>query len=128
MEEIKIAEKIYNSIEVKGLIETIKEYFGAGAIVKMPFSEKTCGAEIENLNLSVRSHNCLKRVGLNTVDKVICAIEKDDLLKIRNLGKNSRAEIRVRTCEFGYNSLSERGRKNFSKILYEENKELYKQG
>lgn len=48
---------------------------------------------IENLGLSVRAYNCLKRAGLRTVSEVL-SLSDGDLLAIRNLGSGSLAEIR----------------------------------
>lgn len=125
MEEDIIIEDIYQIIENNGLIPTIKRLFGAGTKIQIPFSEKACNTEIENLNFSVRSYNCLKRAGLNTVSDVIDAIHEDRLLTIRNLGKNSRAEIHVKIFKFGYYNLTDCGKKNFIKSLLESNNERY---
>ena len=126
MDEIKIVENLYEEVESKGLFVVIKNRFSSGVVMQLPFTEKACEKPIEELNLSVRSYNCLKRAGINTVEKVVETIQKDELLKIRNLGSGSRAEIRVVTCEFGYESLSARSRKEFIGSLYRLNKEIYK--
>ena len=47
---------------------------------------------IEELDLSVRSFNCLKRAGINTVEDLINTSE-DDMMKVRNLGKKSLEEV-----------------------------------
>ena len=47
---------------------------------------------LEELNLSVRTFNCLKRAGINTVGDIISMTE-EDFIRIRNLGKRSRDEI-----------------------------------
>lgn len=125
MEEYKVIEEIYQAIETHGLMPTIKRLFGAGTRIELPFSETSCNTEIEKLDLSVRSYNCLKRAGLHTVSKIIDAMHEDSLWKIRSLGKNSRAEIHVRIYEFGYYSLTERGKKNFVKSLLDLNKDRY---
>ena len=51
--------------------------------------------EISDLNLSVRSYNCLKRAGCNTVGDILALIaeEENGLRKIRNLGSRSEKEI-----------------------------------
>lgn len=50
--------------------------------------------DIAELELSVRSANCLRRMGYHTVGDLVRNIEKsDDLLKIRNCGENSAKEI-----------------------------------
>lgn len=57
--------------------------------------------DIEMLSLSVRSYNSLKRAGLNTIGKIIGSIESmQDLLKFRNLGKNSAVEIMQKMKEY----------------------------
>lgn len=52
-------------------------------------------SDISDLNLSVRSYNCLKRAGCDTIGDIIRLIENDEngLRKIRNLGNRSEAEI-----------------------------------
>ena len=47
---------------------------------------------IEELDLSVRSFNCLKRAGINTVDDLIRKTE-DEMMKVRNLGRKSLEEV-----------------------------------
>lgn len=47
---------------------------------------------IEELDLSVRSYNCLKRAGINTVEELTRKTE-DDMMKVRNLGKKSLEEV-----------------------------------
>ena len=47
---------------------------------------------IEELDLSVRSFNCLKRAGINTVEDLANKTQ-DDMIKVRNLGKKSLDEV-----------------------------------
>ena len=53
-----------------------------------PFYEMT----IEELDMSVRSFNCLKRAGIDTVEDLINKTE-EDMIKVRNLGKKSLEEV-----------------------------------
>ena len=53
---------------------------------------------IEELELSVRSFNCLKRAGINTVAE-LCEMSVDDMMKVRNLGKKSLDEIQLKLEE-----------------------------
>lgn len=48
---------------------------------------------IEDLDLSVRSYNCLRRAGINTVADLISKSE-EDMMKVRNLGRKSLKEIK----------------------------------
>ena len=53
---------------------------------------------IEELDLSVRSYNCLKRAGINTVDELIGKTE-EEMMKVRNLGKKSLEEVQNKLAE-----------------------------
>ncbi|MFO7266156.1 MAG: DNA-directed RNA polymerase subunit alpha [Bacillota bacterium] len=55
---------------------------------------------IEELDLSVRSYNCLKRAGINTVEELIKKTEAD-MLKVRNLGKKSLQEVKEKLAQYG---------------------------
>ncbi len=54
--------------------------------------EKVLEMTIEELDLSVRSYNCLKRASINTVEDLINKSE-DDMMKVRNLGRKSLEEV-----------------------------------
>ena len=54
--------------------------------------EKVLEMTIEELDLSVRSYNCLKRAGINTVEDLINKTE-EEMMKVRNLGKKSLEEV-----------------------------------
>ena len=55
---------------------------------------------IEDLDLSVRSYNCLKREGVTTVGQLIERTE-EDLLDIRNFGQKSIEEVKQKLAELG---------------------------
>ena len=60
--------------------------------------EKVLEMTIEELDLSVRSYNCLKRAGINTVEELIQKTE-EDMMKVRNLGKKSLQEVKDKLAE-----------------------------
>ncbi|OPY59717.1 MAG: DNA-directed RNA polymerase subunit alpha [Pelotomaculum sp. PtaU1.Bin035] len=62
--------------------------------------DKILEMTIEELDLSVRSYNCLKRAGINTVEELIQRNE-DDMMKVRNLGKKSLEEVINKLRELG---------------------------
>ena len=62
--------------------------------------DKVLDLPIEELDLSVRSYNCLKRAGINAVEELIKKTE-EDMMKIRNLGKKSLAEVKSNLAEHG---------------------------
>ena len=55
---------------------------------------------IEELDLSVRSYNCLKRANIITVQELTLKTE-DDMMKVRNLGKKSLKEVRDKLKALG---------------------------
>lgn len=62
--------------------------------------EKTLEMTIEELDLSVRSYNCLKRAGINTV-KELTDRTVSDMMKVRNLGQKSLEEIKLKLNDLG---------------------------
>jgi DNA-directed RNA polymerase subunit alpha len=62
--------------------------------------EKVLEMTIEELDLSVRSYNCLKRAGIKTVEELTYKSE-DDMMKVRNLGKKSLDEVAKKLEELG---------------------------
>lgn len=63
--------------------------------------EKVLEMTIEELDLSVRSFNCLKRAGINTVEDLINKSE-DEMMKVRNLGKKSLEEVIAKLKSLGF--------------------------
>lgn len=55
---------------------------------------------IEELDLSVRSYNCLKRAGINTIGELTRKTE-DDMMKVRNMGKKSLQEVKEKLAKLG---------------------------
>jgi len=91
---------------VKGLIDsraTSNKHFKFTVYVNQGIMREP----LDNLNLSVRSSNCLKRAGMNTIGDLVNAIDdQDDLLKYRNLGNNSAKEIMNQLFKYQYDVLN----------------------
>ena len=62
--------------------------------------EKVLEMNIDELELSVRSYNCLKRAGINTVEE-LCDRTSEDMMKVRNLGRKSLEEVLAKLKELG---------------------------
>jgi DNA-directed RNA polymerase subunit alpha len=62
--------------------------------------EKVLEMTIEELDLSVRSYNCLKRASINTVEELINKTE-EDMMKVRNLGRKSLEEVNQKLAALG---------------------------
>lgn len=71
-------------------VETVTEETSSGLQHKL----------IEDLELSVRSYNCLKRAGITTVEELIDKTE-DELMHVRNLGKKSLKEVKEKIYSLG---------------------------
>ena len=69
-------------------------------------NQKILEMTIEELDLSVRSFNCLKRAGINTVEDLTNKTE-EDMMKVRNLGKKSLDEVIKKLHSFGLDLRSE---------------------
>lgn len=71
-----------------------------GTFTEVPESNisKTLEMTIEDLDLSVRSYNCLKRAGINTVAELAQKSE-EDMMKVRNLGRKSLEEVKKKLQE-----------------------------
>ena len=63
--------------------------------------DKYLDMTIDELDLSVRSFNCLKRAGINTVGDLIDK-SQEEMMKVRNLGKKSFDEVRAKLTSLGY--------------------------
>ena len=62
--------------------------------------EKVMEMNIDELELSVRSYNCLKRAGINTVEE-LCNRTSEDMMKVRNLGRKSLEEVLAKLNDLG---------------------------
>lgn len=97
------------SIGAKIMLEHLNLFIGLGSDVKgMEFmiekdedrKEKALEMTIEELELSVRSFNCLKRASINTVEELTQRTE-EDMMKVRNMGMKSLVEVKNKLAELG---------------------------
>ena len=75
----------------------------SGSVIKEENAVNTVGKNnmlIEDLDLSVRSYNCLKRAGIQTVEELTQKTE-DEMMRVRNLGKKSLKEIKEKITQLG---------------------------
>ena len=99
-EAVTLASKLLiNQLANFSLIESNKEY---KMVKEAPKAEenKFQNMLIEELDLSVRSNNCLKRAGITTVMELTQKSE-DEMMKVRNLGKKSLKEVKEKLNEIG---------------------------
>ncbi len=101
-EAVSMAAKLLN--EHLNLFVNLSEDLGVDKILAEKDNkskEKVLEMTIEELDLSVRSFNCLKRAGINTVNDLIEKSE-EEMMKVRNLGKKSFDEVKEKLRSLGY--------------------------
>ena len=101
-EAVSLGAKILND-HLKLFIDLSENEFMADVLVEKDDNsrEKVLEMTIEELDLSVRSFNCLKRAGINTVEDLTNKSE-DDMMKVRNLGKKSLDEVVAKLESLGF--------------------------
>lgn len=100
-EAVSLGAKIYN--EHLNLFISLTDHISDVEIMvekEEDEKEKVLEMTIEELDLSVRSYNCLKRAGINTVEELTMKSE-EDMMKVRNLGKKSLEEVQKKIAELG---------------------------
>ena len=91
--------KLFQNSDGKGSVITVT----GGSEPESPEPSKQEGQNtmsIDDLDLSVRSNNCLRRAGINTVEELIQKTEAD-MIKVRNLGSKSLEEIKKKLEDMG---------------------------
>ena len=101
-EAVSLAAKVLNE-HLKLFIDLSEVAQSAEVMIEKEDDEKEKVLEmtIEELDLSVRSFNCLKRAGINTVGDLIGKSE-DDMMKVRNLGRKSLDEVIGKLASLGF--------------------------
>ena len=108
---------VYNDlIEVYkecGLVGALHRVFGTNIKVRIGYSKSACNVSIDEMYLSVRSHNALRRAGIQTIGDLIEWLNEGTLKNIRNLGAKSFREIQTKILVYGFERLSEKEKEEF---------------
>ena len=104
-EREKMIAEIKENMTVEVALEVLKnanleKLKNRNEIIKELDTYNNVDIKIEELDLSIRSYNCLMRYGFKTV-KDIANTTKEDMMKVRNLGKKSLREIEKKLAEYG---------------------------
>jgi len=84
----------------RNLSRRVKEETGAQVSSEKSELDRVLELPIEELELSMRSFNCLKRAGINTVGELVQKTE-EEISKVRNMGKKSLEEVKTKLAELG---------------------------
>lgn len=104
---------LFESAEKIGLISTLAP-FGNDIKISIPLSQKFCDKSIDDMDLSVRASNGLKRSGAMTVRQLTDTIMSEKGLDtVRNLGKKSISEIKTKLLYLAYNELNDKEKQAF---------------
>lgn len=109
----EVVEGLVNAAEEYGLPTALYYVFGKSLRVRIEFSVTDCSSSVDELALSVRSQNALKRANIGTLGELIDKLNEGNLTQIRNLGKKSYSEIQTKILCYGYGKLSMKGRQAF---------------
>jgi len=106
-EAVSLAAKILNR-QLNHFVDLSDEVNSTEIMEKKEESgkEKALEMTIEELDLSVRAFNCLKRAGVNTVQDLVNK-SPDEMMKVRNLGKKSLEEVIAKLGSLGFNLSAE---------------------
>lgn len=106
MKREEIVKVLIESAENHGVVETLYAVFGKRVSMSIPYSNKACDTNIDNLDFSPRAEHSLKRAGIFTLGEVIDCISNEHISKIRNLGKKTENEIKTKIMVYGYSQLT----------------------
>lgn len=121
MDYKKICTILVEAAEDHGLPATLDAIFGKGVKVSLGFSLEECEKSIDELALSVRSQNALKRAGIENFSELIDKLNEGDLQKVRNLGAKSFREIQTKVLVYGYECLTDKGKQGFFRKVVDQN-------
>ena len=115
--------EIYKAIEEFGLVDTLHRVFGKNIRVRLELTKSICETPIEEMTLSVRAYNALKRAGIHTAGELADWITENKLHTIRNLGVKSVRELQTKLMCLGYEHLTQQEKKEVVRKLIENTEE-----
>lgn len=121
MNKTEIVKTLMETQKQYGLVHTLHSVFGKNIKINISFSQRSCDTNIDNLVLSVRSYNALRRANVFTIGDLIERLNEGGLKNIRNLGVKSCREIQTKLLVFFFERLSEEERQIFYFRLLEDN-------
>ena len=121
MNKAEVVKTLINTQKKYGLVETLHRVFGKNIKINIGFSNNACNASIDDLVLSVRSYNALRRANITTIGDLIERLNEGGLKTVRNLGAKSFSEIQTKIMVYGFEQLSEKEKAAFFNYLVENN-------
>ena len=107
MNKQEIAKTLMQAAREHGLVETLYRVFGKNINVKIGVKKRFYEASVDDLVLSVRSYNALRRVGVHTVGDIVDKLNLGEIKNVRNLGVKSYSEIQTKILVYAFWQLTE---------------------
>ena len=121
MNKEEIVKTLVSAEKEYGIVETLHTFFGSNIKTRIPFSKTACELSVDELVLSVRGYNALRRAGILTIGDLLNRLNAGDVKNIRNLGLKSFSEIQTKILDFGFERLNEKEKHEFFWYLLENN-------
>lgn len=116
--------KYLDGTTIEEILERNKKMFHFQVL----FNREQMDQEIDVLDLGVRGYNCLKRHGFNTLRDLVNGVEtkedatsKRQLLRVRNLGRNTAEEILMKLFYYQFQILTDEGKRQYMQRIVESN-------
>ena len=117
----ELSDTIYKACLEQGRVSALAGTLGRNINVSLWFSVTACDAGIDQLELSVRSYNALRRAGIETVSQLVVGFNDGRIKSVLNLGAKSFREIQTRILVYGFEQLTEKEKRHFILDLVEKN-------
>ena len=121
MNKTEVVKTLMDAEQPVGLVNTLNRVFGKNIRINIGFTKNACNASIDELALSVRSYNALRRANVTTLGDLIERLNEGVLKNIRNLGAKSFSEIQTKMLVYGFDHLSDKEKSEFFHYLAENN-------
>ena len=121
MKKEEIVQLLMHCTQEFGLVYALGQVFGNNIHVNVGFTKLACDASLDELLLSVRSSNALRRSNISTLGELIAKLNEGDLKTIRNLGAKSISEIKTKILVYGFEQLTDANKIAFFQNLIEIN-------
>lgn len=121
MNKAEVVKTLMDAEKQCGLVDTLHRVFGKNIKINIGFSNNACNASIDDLVLSVRSYNALRRANITTIGDLIERLNEGGLKSVRNLGIKSFSEIQTKIMVYGFEQLTEKEKNEFFHFLVKNN-------
>ena len=106
MSDLKSANDCIKMADDIGIFDTLKKLYRRKMVISIPMSAQTAETDFYELNLTIRTYNCLRRAGAETIGDVAQHIANGSIKTVRNITKKCVKEVYKKTLEFCYSRLT----------------------